>query len=177
MGFKLIRKSIECVRGESACGLAFEQVMDFPSYSFCFLCKGGGEIIWILVCLWQSRFTPIISACFRRNWVSRNWRWQDDLFVYSSLFIWLRPIFIVARGNLTAVCWLSSCRAAHRLSCPKACGILVPRPGIKPASPALAGGFLTTGPPGKSLSMFINSAPFHSQNSPRLDNKWCGPPI
>ena len=26
----------------------------------------------------------------------------------------------------------------------------LPRPGIKPMSPALAGGFLTTGPPGKS---------------------------
>ena len=31
-----------------------------------------------------------------------------------------------------------------------ACGILVLGPGIKPMSPALAGGFLTTGPPGKS---------------------------
>ena len=31
-----------------------------------------------------------------------------------------------------------------------ACGILVPRPGIEPASPELQGGFLTTGPPGKS---------------------------
>ena len=30
-------------------------------------------------------------------------------------------------------------------------GILVPRPGIKPTSPALEGGFLTLGPPGKSL--------------------------
>ena len=29
-----------------------------------------------------------------------------------------------------------------------ACGILVPPPEIKPMSPALAGGFLTTGPPG-----------------------------
>ena len=44
MGFKLIRKLMEYVRGESACGLAFEKVMDFSSYSFCFLCKGGGEI-------------------------------------------------------------------------------------------------------------------------------------
>ena len=26
----------------------------------------------------------------------------------------------------------------------------LPRPGIEPVSPALAGGFLTTGPPGKS---------------------------
>ena len=58
-------------------------------------------------------------------------------------------------------CGLSSCGmwalecagsvvAACRLSCPVACGILVPRPGIKPMSPALEGGFLTTGPPGKS---------------------------
>ena len=39
---------------------------------------------------------------------------------------------------------------AHGLSCPVACGILVPQPGIDPTSPALEGGFLTTGPPGKS---------------------------
>ena len=40
--------------------------------------------------------------------------------------------------------------AAHDLSCPAACGILVPGLGIEPVSPVLAGGFLTTGPPGKS---------------------------
>ena len=40
---------------------------------------------------------------------------------------------------------------ASRLSCFKACGILVPQPGIEPVSPALPGRFLTTGPPGKSL--------------------------
>ena len=39
---------------------------------------------------------------------------------------------------------------AQGLSCPVAYGILVPRPGIEPVSPALEGGFLTTGPPGKS---------------------------
>ena len=37
-----------------------------------------------------------------------------------------------------------------RLSCSAACGILVPWPGVKPAPPALEGGFLTAGPPGKS---------------------------
>lgn len=36
----------------------------------------------------------------------------------------------------------------HRLGCPEACGNL-PRPGIKPVSAALAGSFVTTGPPGK----------------------------
>ena len=35
------------------------------------------------------------------------------------------------------------------LSCPSSCGILVPRPGIKPKFPALEGGFLIPGPPGK----------------------------
>ena len=50
------------------------------------------------------------------------------------LFLWLPGLFI----------------GAHRLSCPMACGILVPRPGIEPSSLTLAGGFLTTGPPGKS---------------------------
>ena len=39
-------------------------------------------------------------------------------------------------GSLVVVC---------RLSCPE-----VSRPGIEPASPAFKGGFLTTGPPGKS---------------------------
>ena len=30
-----------------------------------------------------------------------------------------------------------------------ACGILVPRPGTEPTSPAVEGGFLATGPPGE----------------------------
>ena len=39
------------------------------------------------------------------------------------------------------------------LGCPAACGVLIPRPGIKPASLALKGRFLTTGPPGKSWAI------------------------
>ena len=38
----------------------------------------------------------------------------------------------------------------HWLSCPSACGILVLRPGIELSSPALEGGFLISGTPGKS---------------------------
>ena len=38
----------------------------------------------------------------------------------------------------------------HELSCPVACGILVPQLRLEPLSPALQGRFLTTGPPGKS---------------------------
>ena len=39
--------------------------------------------------------------------------------------------------------------AARGLSCPRACRILVPQPGIKLSSPTLQGRFLTTGPPEK----------------------------
>ena len=61
---------------------------------------------------------------------------------------------LVAVASLVADHRLHSVQAseveAHDLSCPAACGILVPGLGIEPVSPVLAGGFLTTGPPGKS---------------------------
>ena len=41
---------------------------------------------------------------------------------------------------------------AQGFSCSVACGILVPWPGIEPASCAMQGKFLTTGTPGKSLA-------------------------
>ena len=48
----------------------------------------------------------------------------------------------------------SSVAAMHGLSCLVAYGILALQPGMKPASSALLpGGFLTTGPPGKSLTL------------------------
>ena len=40
--------------------------------------------------------------------------------------------------------------AARGLGCPLTCGILVPRPGIELTLSAFQGGFLTTGPLGKS---------------------------
>ena len=46
-----------------------------------------------------------------------------------------------------------------RLSCPATCGIVVPRPGIEPQSPALESRFSTPGPPGKSFPI-IFSLPF-----------------
>ena len=41
-------------------------------------------------------------------------------------------------------------------------GILVPRPGIEPATPTLEGKVLTTGPPGKSLLFFIKVELIHN---------------
>ena len=86
--------------------------------------------------------------------------WKGGFFgIY--LFIWLhrffsatRGIFIAAReifcypacASLVVLCGLH----ARRLSSPTACGVLVLPPGMEPASPALEGRFLTTGPPRKS---------------------------
>ena len=44
---------------------------------------------------------------------------------------------------------------ATRLSCSEACGFLVPQLGIEPVSPALQGGFLTIGTPGKALDQIL----------------------
>ena len=64
-------------------------------------------------------------------------------------------------GSLVCSTWAlllrstSSVVVAHGLSCPVACGILVPRPGIEHMSPALEGRFFTTGPPGKSQLFYF----------------------
>ena len=67
-----------------------------------------------------------------------------------------------AQASVVAACGLSSCGSRalehRRSSCGTQaqllCGLWdLPGPGLKPVSPALAGGFLTTEPPGKALHM------------------------
>ena len=71
------------------------------------------------------------------------------------------PLFIVVRGPLTIA---ASPVAEHRLqtrrlsNCGSRAQLLrsmwyLPRPGLEPVSPALAGGFLTTAPPGKPTTV------------------------
>ena len=73
------------------------------------------------------------------------------------------PLFIAVRGPLTIA---ASLVAEHRLqtrrlsSCGSHAQLLrgvwdLPRPGLEPVSPALAGGFLTTVPPGKPSGRFL----------------------
>ena len=72
------------------------------------------------------------------------------------------PLFIAVRGPLTVA---ASLVAEHRLqtrrlsNCGSRAQLLrgmwdLPRPGLEPMSPALAGGFLTTAPPGKPTLNF-----------------------
>ena len=76
------------------------------------------------------------------------------------------PLFIAVRGPLTIA---ASLVAEHRLqtrrlsSCGSRAQLLcgmwgLPRPGLEPASPALAGRFSTTAPPGKPKSQRFNQA-------------------
>ena len=80
---------------------------------------------------------------------------------FSSCGKW-GPLFIAVRGPFTVV---ASFVAEHRLQMCRLsnCGsraLLLrgmwdpPRPGLEPVSPALAGRFSTTAPPGKPLVIF-----------------------
>ena len=75
-------------------------------------------------------------------------------FLKIFIYFWLHQVFRCRRKALYL--WYSgSVEAVPMLSCPMACGILVPQPGIKSVPPALEDGFLTTRPPGKSLDSFL----------------------
>ena len=74
---------------------------------------------------------------------------------HSVLFIFLNNLFGLVEAAV--VCSVVVCR----LSCPKVCGILVPRPGIKPMFPALEGWFAATGLAGKSPRSLPHWAPYH----------------
>ena len=69
---------------------------------------------------------------------------------YCEVYLFFKFIYFGCAGS--SLWHVGSLGRTHRLSCPSACGILVPRSGMEPQSPALEGRFLITGPPGKSLS-------------------------
>ena len=69
----------------------------------------------------------------------------------------------------------SSVVVSRGLSSSPACGILVPQPGIEPMSPALEGGFFTTGPLGKSLHWLHSDG--NNSSSHRLLNTYYVPGI
>ena len=102
-------------------------------------------------------------------------------FYMRFVYFWLRWVFLAVCGRPPVVesharasrcSGFSLCRApalgtqasavvVPRLSCSKPCRILVPRLGIKPTSPALAGRVLTAGSPGKSLSSLQRAIQWH----------------
>ena len=87
---------------------------------------------------------------FSLQWLLLLQSTGSSLTGFSSYGTW--PSVVVARGPWSA----GSVVVVHWLSCSAACGMWdLPGPGLEPVSPALAGGFLTTGPPGKPGFFFF----------------------
>ena len=103
------------------------------------------------------------------NWKDYSFQFLERLVSKNKAFYFLKKIYFFGcvRSQLyharsfTAVHGFSSSgvqasvvvvahSALYGLSCPSACGILVPQPGIEPMSPELQDEFLSTGPPRKS---------------------------
>ena len=100
-----------------------------------------GIIIFIMsfVVLWYFYLAALGLYCSAQA-LSGCGEWG----LLSSCSVWAyrcRALALQCTGSVVLV---------HGLSCPAACMILLPRPGIEHVSPALAGRFLTSGPPGKS---------------------------
>ena len=109
---------------------------------------------------------------------SRRWNF---FFLLINLFIYLHFIYVCVGFSLRRAgatlrcdagashCGAFSCCGAraleHRLSSSGTWASLLrgmwdlPRPGLEPVSPTLAGGFLTTAPPGRSRKVELNFSP------------------
>ena len=98
--------------------------------------------------------------------------------VFSSCDKW-GPLFIAVHGPLTIA---ASLVAEHRLqmrrlsSCGSRAQLLrgmwdLPRPGFEPVSPALAGRFSTTAPPGKPQYMLLKNPLKYQQKGSKCKNE------
>ena len=130
--------------------------------------EGGG---WQCACLPGQN--PASCPSPSSNW---NFPWEGgsmafpSFFFYKFIYLFLAvlglrfcarafsscgergPLFIAVRGPLTMAASLVAERRLSRCGsrAQLLCGVWdLPRPGLKPVSPALAGGFSTAAPPGK----------------------------
>ena len=92
-----------------------------------------------------------------------------------------KTIYFGCAGYFLQLQWLPSLHTQHGLSCPEACGILVPWPGIKPAPPVLESRFSTLdhqGSPWRSFSttlIFLISSCFTFLQSRMIPAPWLSP--
>ena len=97
--------------------------------------RKGRETDIMLMCRRESSFRDFANLRLRHLEVLS----PCSFFFFFNIYLWCR-VLVAIHGLLT----VNSVVAACRLSCPVACGILVPWPGIKPVSAALESRFLTT---------------------------------
>ena len=77
----------------------------------------------------------------------------QNVSIYLAVSGLIVPLGILCCGERT----LQLCTGSrtHGLNSSAASGILIPRPGLEPSSTTLQGRFLITGPPGKSLLLYL----------------------
>ena len=108
--------------------------------------------------IFLNLFMTVLGLCFYARAFSRRGKWG--------------PLFIALRGPLIIV---ASLVAEHRLqtrrlsNCGSRAQLLrgmwdLPRPGLEPVTPALAGRFSTTAPPGKPSPDFYIKDYLNAQN-------------
>ena len=90
----------------------------------------------------EKEMAPPLQYSCLENPMDRG-AWRELCYIVCAWLCWVCIVVLSAPEHL------GSEVAVRGLSCSAACGILVPWPGIKPTSPALQAGFLTTGPPRK----------------------------
>ena len=146
---------------------------------------GHTEKGWVGASIWNpSQKNATVSILFPHRDPEVTAQIQSTSFTLPSFlslfFLWLFWVFVVCRLSLVAASWVTlvsvpgllgevvSRVAEHRPRCPEARGILVPWPGIELMSPALAGGFSTTRPPGKSCLYFLIRGRSGSTSSARV---------
>ena len=91
----------------------------------------------------------MLGLCYYAQALSSCGKWAYSLVAVASHFSGFSCC-----SSRALDCWLRSCRAWVQLPCSM---WDPPGPGIKPMSPALAGGSPTTGPPGKSLRFSLKA--------------------
>ena len=131
-----------------------------PVHIYIFLNK----FIYFFICLFVAALGLHCCAHFLQLWRAgatlRCGVWASHCGGFSccgARALGTRASVVVARGLSSCGSWALECRLS---SCGAWAQLLrgmwdLPRPGLEPVSPALAGRFSTTVPPGKSSNMFF----------------------
>ena len=118
--------------------------------------------LWVCFVFWCAFASGVIYTEFLQSLAHVSFVYLWLCLVFSSCSEWgLLFICGVQLSRFGDFLWLLG-TSSHWLSCPLACGFLVPEPGIELMSPALAGRFLTTGPSGKPCPCVFFSVPSSS---------------